>query len=182
MKTETKQRPTPGVYAANTSAAIDRLSGGQPGDIVTEEQMTQAIHEPCDPDSPGYSVITRAINYVRRDHNVAWQRDRTIPGWRCLGPSERIKQVKQSGAKRLGRMAKKQLQLLAVDSSKLSAEERRDQQILQVTHTIAAASVHSRFRRQIAAKIANWDSLKAPSELQLIELMRPNGLDRKQEE
>jgi len=173
MPTFTRPRPTPGVYAANTTAAMDRLTKGQPGDTITEQEMAAIISEPCGAMTSGYGVVTRAIRYTRRDANVVWQRDRAIPGWRCLDDGERIKYVRQSGAKRIGRLARKNLEILAADSSKLNAEQKRDQQILQVTHGMILAGTRASFRRQIASRIADHQKLQRPTDAKLIELMRP---------
>lgn len=167
-----RTRPTPGVYAANTAAAMERLETGQPGDTVTEAEMGRIIGEPCGAMTTGYGVITRAIRYVLRDRNVYWQRDRTIPGWRCLTPDQRVDFVKHHGTKRVRRLAKKNLGILSAPTDGLSEEQKRDQQILQVTQAMIFGATRAEFRKQLIGRVADWGKLREPTAPQLIDLMK----------
>jgi hypothetical protein len=165
---------TPGVLAPTTAAAVDRLKGGGPGDIVTEREMSTVVGLDCSPRGPGYSTVYRATQIVRRDQQIVWQRDRTIPGWRVLTAEERIQQVKTTGMKSIRRKARKHLDMLAVASKDLSPDSQRDQKILQVTQGMVLMTTTGHFRTQIAATVAEYDKLAKPTAPALIELMRSN--------
>lgn len=168
-------RPTPGQLAPTTAAAVERLKRGQPGETVTELEMAGVIDQTCGPGSAGYCVVYRATRHVLREYHVAWVRDRTIPGWRCLDGAERVGAVRESGTKRVRRLARKHIQLLAVPSGGLSPEDQRDQQILQVTHGMIYMATTGKFRKQITGQVAEWEKLRKPEPPALIALMRSNG-------
>lgn len=171
MATAERQHPTPGRLAPTTAAAIERLKRGQPGHLVTEQEMAQIIGQPCPPQTYGYNIIARAAAHVLREYHVSWRRDRTIPGWRCETPQERVQYVCNTGTRKVRNASKKNIRLLAVASDQLSAEEKRDQQIMQVTHGMVFMASTGRFRHQVISTVADCHRLSKPTAPALIALM-----------
>ena len=166
--------PIPGVPSPETIAARERLKDGKPGDVVTEYEMAAVIGEPCVTGTRGAGIVYRARVFALKEYSVCWVRDADAGGWRVVEDSERIRIVRDEGAKKLRGLSRKHLRLLNVPSDGLSPEDRRDQKILQVVNGMTILAHDGRTRKQLVSSVADVAGLKSPTSQSLIALMKPD--------
>mgnify|MGYP002642052879 CR=1 FL=1 len=162
----------PGVMGPHSARAVERLKAGQPGDLVTRDEMALVIGRGCKTHELGYGNVNTAIRHTERHAGIVWRWDREAQAWRCLSDQHKIKverdYTKQSRAKaRRGMIVGG-----TVDQSKLTDDERREHQLnLSATGMIYLCGGGA-FRKRMAG--AGVGQLIQPEPDKLIALMKQN--------
>jgi hypothetical protein len=104
-----------GQMLAATSALVDILKGGQPGDIATDVQLSVCGRNCSQED--GRRCVRSAIKHVERVHGVVWRRLRDDGAIKCLHPMECVEVVK-STRKHIGRTTRRAVQVLSTIQDK----------------------------------------------------------------
>lgn len=109
-------------YALETNKLIQRLKDGMPGDIVTDDEMSDLIGKSTQPGGAGYNYLQSAMRYCLHQ-GVRWERMRKQRAIKCLDSSETLKHGER-GIKLLGRAARRETRKIGtVKRAELSQEE-----------------------------------------------------------
>ena len=103
---EAKQIFIPANVSIHTARLVAYLSMGKPGDVLTDEQLTERCGKNTRVSGDGYSYLLTAIRYVQRHHELAWFRIRgsnAIKG----GNADEILEHSESGVSGIRRRSKK---------------------------------------------------------------------------
>lgn len=101
---------------------IDKLSGGKPGDILTDEALQKHVGLDCSPDGKGYASLGTAIRACERK-GVIWRRERSAACIRCLDAKD-ISSVATTYARSIRRTSHRAVRVGAsADLTKLDASE-----------------------------------------------------------
>lgn len=88
---DTQVRRVGGPMSPAKSKLIDALKGGKPGDRLTDEQTSAIAGINTSVGEKGYGHLNGAINYVRKNHRVVWERIRTAKAIQCLDNDGKIR-------------------------------------------------------------------------------------------
>ena len=162
--------PFPGRLGPHTSAAIERLKTGQPGDTITPRQMMEIIGRRCERGSLGCGNVYSAMRHVRDNYHVTWAWDRGLKAWRCLTASERVS-FQKGYVRRSRRSARTGLKIgETVDRKELTTEEARDHDLNRISLAMVHMMGQTTFRKRlVAAECAGH--FTEPDRAKLIELM-----------
>ena len=132
MTQEQPQEPTGFHHVQNravpTQKLIERLQHGVPGDILTDEELTEIAGYDTRPSSQGrpgkgYSYLTSAIRYVLNNHAVVWDRVRGGNYIRCVDDPDKLP-LAASGLNRVRKAARKSARVLGtINIENLTAEQ-----------------------------------------------------------
>lgn len=104
--------------------AIESLSTGKPGDILTDEQCAKIMGVPCGNGSKGRAILHGAIQYVTKHYGIVWTRRHRANCIECLAPSQ-IVDLSKSDQRKIHRATKRSLSRInAIDVDALSERER----------------------------------------------------------
>lgn len=71
-------------------AVRDRMRSGQPGDVITAEEMARIVQKPCrNSRDAAWQVVAREIRYLERQFSVFWRWDGELKQWHCLRDEEK---------------------------------------------------------------------------------------------
>lgn len=164
--------PFIGLRHPASAAAIELFKQGKPGDVLTPEEISEAIGELFIRPSAtprAYSHLQSAIEYVERNHLIVWEWERDSVVYRCLGDAEKTGTLPRymlgirRKAKRLITRSK------TVDVSRLTDDQRRDHSLMQALGGMLATAAGGSFRKQLAARTNG--GLSEPSTAKLLDLM-----------
>lgn len=82
--------PAVGRLGVTSAALVELLRKGKPGDMLTDEQLTAACGKPTQTGGDGYQSLQRAIQHVRSNHSLVWQRIPKANAIRCLNADETV--------------------------------------------------------------------------------------------
>ena len=157
--TDETQRVYPALALA-TSRLIERLKGGEPGDTVTDEELTAIVGNDTAPSGKAYKNLQSAVRWVRRD-GVVWSRVRGEGVLKCLQHRERT-DVSESYVQRSGRAAKTALQVArATRVAELSSDEAKRHTAIVARAAMQAAAGERRVTDAIVAGRDRSDELRA---------------------
>ena len=133
MTQEHPQEPTGFQHVKNkavpTQKLIDRLKDGQPGDILTDEELTEIAGgydtRPIVQGrrTKGYGFLRSAIEHVRTNHALVWSRVRGAHYIKCLYDTEK-QPLASAGLRRIRKAARKSAHVLAtINIENLTAEQ-----------------------------------------------------------
>lgn len=90
MFNETTQKEVPHISNRHpiTSALINALKDGKPGDELTEEQLKDACGFPVNIGSHHYGKLLSAIRYCINNHGRVWERQYNQHKIRCMNGEE----------------------------------------------------------------------------------------------
>ena len=155
-------------HAVETGQLIDLLKGGVPGDIFTDEQMTETCGKDTRPNCAGYNYLRTAIRYCIDHHAVVWARIREAHSIKCLSASERT-ELGDSRRKHIHRASKRTMSVLAaVNIGDLDDEERISHHAMVAQMgTIAMFSSTGTQKKLVARKVS-----EKPDVQRLLEMMK----------
>lgn len=156
---------SPHGYAPETGILIERLSTGNPGDIVTDEELSRMIGRDTRPDGDGYTYLLSAIRYVCRNHGVVWSRRRGEHLLVCQDSAGALT-LAQSGVQHIRRAAIRSLDVLAtVKHNELTAEQRVAHRatLLQIgaIRTFSRGSTYRQLQRSTVDVVPTKELLRA---------------------
>lgn len=85
--------PVPQGCAFEVGQLLELLAAGEPGDILTDEEMGRLIHmkiKPGDRDSVGFRRLRTALRRSRQVRGIVWKRLFGEGRIQCLGPVESL--------------------------------------------------------------------------------------------
>ena len=132
-----------------TSAAIDKLKLGKPGDTLDREAMAIAIKESCELGTPGYGSVNTAIKHCETNYQIVWRWDRDLKAYKCLNSSESVR-IGGQLMRRARTKAKRSLRVASsVDEKKLTNEERRDHSLNVLSAGLMVTAGSSSFQKKV---------------------------------
>lgn len=109
-----------------TAKLVDLLQKGVPGDILTDEIMTQHCGRDTRVKGNGYNNLQTAISRVERFHRLVWRREATVGCIRCLTDHGMIS-VGNSNMDKIRRKTRRTKRVLAlVDIETLTENEQKE--------------------------------------------------------
>lgn len=145
-----------------TSAAIDKLKLGKPGDTITRDDMAKVVKESCELGTPGYGSVNTAIKHCETNYQVVWRWDRDLKAYKCLNNSESVR-VGGQLMRRARTKAKRSLRVASsVDEKKLTDEERRDHSLNVLSAGLMVTAGSSSFQKRVESDRTvgpNYDQL-----------------------
>ena len=122
---ESKSVPAVGRLGVTAAALVERLRQGKPGDTFTDEQMQAICGKDTSSEGAGYSSLQSAINHVRANHGLVWQRIQKANAIRCLSADETVVNVGSDLRAIRKRTRRTVSKLETVDVSKIENAENR---------------------------------------------------------
>ena len=145
-----------------TSAAIDKLKLGKPGDTITRDDMAKVVKESCELGTPGYGSVNTAIKHCETNYQIVWRWDRDLKAYKCLNNSESVR-VGGQLMRRARTKAKRSLRVASsVDEKKLTDEERRDHSLNVLSAGLMVTAGSSSFQKRVESDRTvgpNYDQL-----------------------
>lgn len=155
--------------SVHTSRAVERLKDGKPGDTVSLEKMEEIVGRPCGNYTAGRGNVQSAIRHVLRHHNVAWEWDRSIKGWRCLTSIDKLEVIPAKMKRARSHLRRGMAIINTADFNDLTAEQQR---ILR-THSVHAGTLLLFSNPKAIQKLEQAGfEIKRPDTQRLIELMK----------
>jgi len=157
MKTENETKSFERIFSfgPESSLLIQRMKGGKPGDLLSDEELQKVSGRDCSPGGSGYGCLQTAIRHCERE-GVVWLR---IPGSKqvkCLEPGEVLSCGTQT-LRHINKQSKRAtLRLGSMDDEALSADERRRRNAL-----ITQAGALAFFTRTSTVKLIEKRSVTA---------------------
>jgi hypothetical protein len=167
--------PHAGAMGYTTSAIVDRMKSGKPGDTLTPQQLTQLTSVDCRPAvGRGYPNVRTAIKHVQNTYGITWRWSRPTQAWVCLDDEAKI-DTAQGDLKSAGRKAKGAFNIAkSADPTKMSNDKRLEHNVALVTIglTVMASSGECHKRTKALIQDGGFEKLSQPSLPKLLELMR----------
>jgi len=162
-----------GAIGPFTQRAIERLRLGRPGEVITDEEMSNVLGRDCTA-ANGANNVRTAIRRVKLDHGVWWERIRGEGYWRCLDDREKV----DSGERRVRLTARQARRIAAetttIDVSRLDEQARLDFHLNQIQAGLMFTSGGSAMRKRLQ-KTKTIEQLRQPELPRLIDLMSNGG-------
>jgi len=141
--------------SACTMRLIDVLKKGEPGDLLTDEQLSGACGRQTAVGGDGYNNLQTAIRYCKREHGLNWARQVGAGAVKCLNGKEGV----VAGRYELGvvrRRSKRAVQTLqnATTLDDLDDQERSRCNALMSQHATLAIMAQSETTKKLAARNA----------------------------
>ncbi len=113
---EVRQVFVPANVTLESAKLIALLSDGQPGDILTDDEMTRVCGKNTRVHGNGYSYLQTAIRYVRRNKELSWFRIRKANQIKC-GEAIELLDRSDSDIRSIRRKSKKTMQNVSIARS-----------------------------------------------------------------
>lgn len=161
-----------------TQKAINKFSTGEPGDLITRQQMAVIIELPFEHPAGqpwlwlGERYVRSAAEYVERELKICWQWIREKQAWECqddAGKTATASLRMRSGI----RKARRSFRVgLTVDETKLTTDKRRELHCTMAVVGVMVVASSSQAKRAVNEQISEGRKLLKPDVESVMKLFK----------